>query len=205
MLGDIEDCVGPGTAGPADRVRQNKIILPRALRKRKGRKGGEGSVEDVERPVAESFIPGTQCVYVKTWGCSHNTSDGEYMAGMLAAAGYSVTGEDVGVSEGYVAYECRSSLPASFPPSSFLPSLTPFFLDSPLSADLWLLNSCTVKGPSEDGLRNSIRKGKELGKPLVICGCVPQGQKNHPDIMGLSVVGVSVVLPWLYRSMMSSF
>ena len=98
MLGDIEDCVGPGTAGPADRVRQNKIILPRALRKRKGRRG---NVEDVERPVAESFIPATQCVYVKTWGCSHNNSDGEYMAGMLAAAGYSITGEEEsGVSEG---------------------------------------------------------------------------------------------------------
>ena len=47
-----------------------------------------------------------------------------------------------------------------------------------------------MKGPSEDGLRNSIRKGRELGKPLVVAGCVPQGQKNHPDIQGLSVVGV---------------
>lgn len=131
MLGDIEDCVGPGTAGPADRVRQNKIILPRALRKRKGRRGGEGGVEDVERPVAESFIPGTQCVYVKTWGCSHNTSDGEYMAGMLAAAGYSITGEDESWSVRGVAYECPlfllpSLLPPSFPYSFLfrLPSLS---------------------------------------------------------------------------------
>lgn len=66
-----------------------------------------------------------------------------------------------------------------------------FLTDSPLSADLWLLNSCTVKGPSEDGLKNSIRKGRELGKPLVIAGCVPQGQRKHGDIQGLSVVGVS--------------
>lgn len=64
-------------------------------------------------------------------------------------------------------------------------------LESPLSADLWVLNSCTVKGPSEDGLKNSIRKGRELGKPLVITGCVPQGQRNHADVEGLSVVGVS--------------
>ena len=63
--------------------------------------------------------------------------------------------------------------------------------ESPLSADLWVLNSCTVKGPSEDGLKNSIRKGRELGKPLVITGCVPQGQRNHGDVEGLSVVGVS--------------
>ena len=48
-----------------------------------------------------------------------------------------------------------------------------------------------MKGPSEDGLKNSIRKGTELGKPLVISGCVPQGERNHSDILGLSVVGVS--------------
>lgn len=62
--------------------------------------------------------------------------------------------------------------------------------DSPLNADLWLLNSCTVKGPSEDSLNNSIRKGRELAKPLVISGCVPQGQRNQSDVQGLSVVGV---------------
>ena len=78
-------------------------------------------------------------------------------------------------------------------PLSYSTVCLPTLLDSPLVADLWLLNSCTVKGPSEDGLRNSIRKGKELGKPLVIAGCVPQGQKNHPDVQGLSVVGVRAV------------
>ena len=33
-----------------------------------------------------------------------------------------------------------------------------------MSADLWLLNSCTVKTPSEDGLRNSITSAHSLGK-----------------------------------------
>lgn len=28
---------------------------------------------------AESFLPEKFSVYVRTWGCSHNTSDGEYM------------------------------------------------------------------------------------------------------------------------------
>lgn len=32
---------------------------------------------------------------MKTWGCSHNNSDGEYMAGQLAASGYKITGKDV--------------------------------------------------------------------------------------------------------------
>ncbi len=73
-------------------------------------------------------------------------------------------------------------------------------LDSPLTADLWLLNSCTVKGPSEDSLKNSIRKGKELGKPLVVAGCVPQGQRKHSDVQGLSVVGVSHSLEYIISS-----
>lgn len=36
---------------------------------------------------------GTQKIYVKTWGCSHNNSDSEYMAGQLAAYGYEITGQ----------------------------------------------------------------------------------------------------------------
>ena len=34
-------------------------------------------------------------IYIKTWGCSHNNSDGEYMAGQLAAYGYKITGNFV--------------------------------------------------------------------------------------------------------------
>lgn len=40
-----------------------------------------------------SLIPGTQKIWMKTWGCSHNNSDGEYMAGQLAASGYKMTGK----------------------------------------------------------------------------------------------------------------
>ena len=42
--------------------------------------------------MGDSIIPGTQKIYVRTWGCSHNNSDGEYMAGQLAAYGYKITG-----------------------------------------------------------------------------------------------------------------
>ena len=34
--------------------------------------------------VESSFLPGTHSVYLKTWGCTHNSSDSEYMAGQLA-------------------------------------------------------------------------------------------------------------------------
>jgi threonylcarbamoyladenosine tRNA methylthiotransferase CDKAL1 len=81
MIEDIEDCAGAGHAHPSPR----RAVLPRALRPRRRR-------TPEEAPQSDSFIPGTQSVYLKTWGCSHNTSDGEYMAGMLAAAGYTITG-----------------------------------------------------------------------------------------------------------------
>lgn len=33
-------------------------------------------------------VPGTQSVWIKTFGCSHNISDSEYMAGQLQDYGY---------------------------------------------------------------------------------------------------------------------
>lgn len=58
-------------------------------------------------------------------------------------------------------------------------------------ADLWLLNSCTVKNPAEDGFKNAIKKAKEKNKYLVVAGCVPQGQPRQDAIKGVSIVGVS--------------
>lgn len=66
-----------------------------------------------------SFVPGCASVHVRTWGCAHNSSDGEYMSGMLAQQGYRLT-------------------------------------SSKEEADLWLLNSCAVKSPSEDHFRNEV-------------------------------------------------
>lgn len=51
-----------------------------------------------------------------------------------------------------------------------------FKLDVKEDADLWLLNSCTVKNPAEDHFRNEIKKATELSKKAVVAGCVPQGQ-----------------------------
>lgn len=41
-------------------------------------------------------------------------------------------------------------------------------------ADVWLLNSCTVKTPSEDTFNNDIRDAKAAGIPVVLAGCVAQ-------------------------------
>lgn len=49
-------------------------------------------------------------------------------------------------------------------------------------AELWLLNSCTVKNPAEDHLRNEIKAAHELGKKVVVAGCVSQGDATVYDI-----------------------
>lgn len=78
------------------------------------------------------FLPGQATIFVKTWGCGHNNSDGEYMAGLLAAEGYTIVLNDADKN----------------------------------NADLWLLNSCTVKGPSEQTFINEIKKAMEAGKKV---------------------------------------
>ena len=63
-----------------------KDVLPKA------RKGIKRTKLLDEKPISDSIIPGTQKIYIKTWGCSHNNSDSEYMAGQLAAYGYKIIG-----------------------------------------------------------------------------------------------------------------
>lgn len=61
----------------------------------------------------------------------------------------------------------------------FLPLLLllfPSWPDDKLAADVWVLNSCTVKNPAEDHFRNEIKAGREAGKKVVVAGCVPQGE-----------------------------
>lgn len=43
---------------------------------------------DMVEAALSSNVPGTQSVWVKTFGCSHNVSDSEYMMGQLQAYGY---------------------------------------------------------------------------------------------------------------------
>jgi len=63
------------------------------------------------------------------------------------------------------------------------------FTDNSNDADLWVLNSCTVKNPAEDHFKNYIDKAKELSKYLVLAGCVPQGAPNAEYI--------EVIEPWI--------
>jgi len=159
-LDDIEDMgfLGEMVNAGADRVNTKKQILPKIRKKNKtiinNKKNSD--LNGVDATVDKSVIPGTQSVYVKTWGCTHNNSDGEYMAGQLAAFGYNI-------------------------------------VDDKAKADLWLLNSCTVKTPAEDHFRNEIQAAKNNGKYVVVAGCIPQAAPKLSYIQGLSVIGVQQI------------
>ncbi|KAK1794562.1 hypothetical protein P4O66_001287 [Electrophorus voltai] len=84
VIDDIEDMVTPHEPTPHERQFSRKSVVPRARRRK--------ALPLPEELQADSVIPGTQKVWVKTWGCSHNNSDGEYMAGQLAASGYKMSG-----------------------------------------------------------------------------------------------------------------
>ena len=77
----------------------------------KDQKGEEVKEEGEE--VVNGELPGKQKIFVKTYGCSHNISDSEYMAGLLAEYGFQI-------------------------------------VDKMENADACLINSCTVKGPSQE-------------------------------------------------------
>lgn len=149
LLDDIEDMVSASDPKPHDRLSARQSIVPRVRKRNKNQ-------DEEEQPPSDSTIPGTQKIWIRTWGCSHNNSDGEYMAGQLAAYGYSIT-------------------------------------ESPEQADLWLLNSCTVKNPAEDHFRNSIKKAQEDDKKVVLAGCVPQAQPRQEYMKGLSIIGVQQI------------
>jgi hypothetical protein len=55
----------------------------------------DSKFDDEMKSTPEAALPGVGVVWLKTWGCSHNVSDSEYMAGQLAVHGYEVTEDEV--------------------------------------------------------------------------------------------------------------
>ncbi|KAJ1458288.1 hypothetical protein M885DRAFT_436910 [Pelagophyceae sp. CCMP2097] len=133
------------------------MVFPRSKEAKAGAKGGkEAKVDD----LAPAFLPERRSVYVRTFGCAHNQSDSEYMAGLLSAEGYVVSVD----------------------------------ADDADAADAWLINSCTVKDPSQAAFARVVNEGLAQGKAVVVAGCVPQAQrsmvKDQPEWAKVSMVGV---------------
>ena len=119
---DIEDLFDQAPPESVSKISVNsKLVVPKV--KKRAKKGirieefeTTTHLDEKDNDEEKCFLPGQAKIYIKTWGCSHNVSDGEYMSGILAAQGYTV-------------------------------------LDDKSLADLWILNSCTVKSPSETHFR----------------------------------------------------
>jgi len=192
-LGDIEDLVGTSEDAPVERLERMEVVADATQverrRKRADRKLRKQEAEQlrVERAQSATFgselssgiefeaseglasnVPGVAKVFVKTWGCAHNNSDGEYMAGLLSEYGYEVVLED----------------------------------DEASDANVWLLNSCTVKGPAESHFVTSILDAQSMGKKVVVAGCVPQAwgssksgkeSERRAHAQDLSVIGVQQI------------
>jgi threonylcarbamoyladenosine tRNA methylthiotransferase CDKAL1 len=90
-LEDIEDLFdNPGDSLVKTRA-NSRLVVPKVKKRRNKKAPAEeecyqnGDSIDLEE---KCFLPGQAKIYVKTWGCSHNVSDGEYIAGQLAEQGY---------------------------------------------------------------------------------------------------------------------
>ncbi|XP_049344844.1 uncharacterized protein LOC125809229 isoform X1 [Solanum verrucosum] len=151
---DIEDLLVGNGAGvpPGFRLPVSTAV---GVNPKQRKKNGVTKLTVVQDSPAPK-IPGTQTIYIKTFGCSHNQSDSEYMAGQLSAFGYALS-------------------------------------DNPDEADLWMINTCTVKSPSQSAMDTIISKGRSAKKPLVVAGCVPQGSRNLKELEGVSIVGVQQI------------
>ena len=75
--GDLEDLF-LGAPEP------ERLVRPPAVYRR------EPSASSELAALERGDVPGTQSIWVKTYGCAHNTSDSEYMAGQLASYGYTL-------------------------------------------------------------------------------------------------------------------
>lgn len=106
--------------------------------------------------IGDEALPGKAKVFVKTYGCSHNISDSEYMAGLLQEYGYTL-------------------------------------VDTSDEADACLINSCTVKNPSQEKFINLVGSAQKAGKPVVVSGCVPQGDRNLKGLESVSILGVTQI------------
>ncbi|CAH1443018.1 unnamed protein product [Lactuca virosa] len=151
---DIEDLlVGGGAAPPGFRLPITAAVGINPMKKKKNNKLEPSSLL---QNSSTHQVPGTQTIFLKTFGCSHNQSDSEYMAGQLSSFGYAIS-------------------------------------DNAEGADLWLINTCTVKSPSQSAMDTLISKCKSAKKPLVVAGCVPQGSRDLKELEGVSIVGVQQI------------
>ena len=130
---DLEDLAADSHVSRPPRLGLGEVL--RKLVRRRNESEVETATSD------QSWLPGKQRIHVKTFGCPHNQSDGEYLAGQLQDYGYTL-------------------------------------VDSLEESDAIVINSCTVKHPSETRALNLVASARQAGKGVVLAGCVPSSNRN---------------------------
>ncbi|KAL1060286.1 hypothetical protein V6Z11_1Z110300 [Gossypium hirsutum] len=138
-------------------------------------------------------IPGTQTIYVKTFGCSHTRqSDSEYMAGQLSAFGYAIS-DNPEEGDLWLINTFSACLGHSWWRERLMNSGCHW---------LWIINPLLLfmsahemhsekpKSVSNEHVNNKCKSAK---KPLVVAGCVPQGSRDLKELEGVSIVGVQQI------------
>jgi tRNA A37 methylthiotransferase MiaB len=133
-------------------------------------------------------------VLVRTWGCGHNVSDGETMAGLLSEAGFATTTDEPrfeASSAGEPTADDGS--PDASQKKKANRKQQPLTLRPHLAAAV--LNSCTVKGPSQASFETLLDRLGRAGVPVVVAGCVPagMGRAAFPDHCAVSTTRIESV------------
>ena len=156
-LDDIEDIVSIKNEEKHDIIQESSLDYNIKLKRFDNNKSNINGYPDKPQTTLVDSIPGTQTIYVKTWGCSHNISDSEYMSGLLKNYGYNIITKERNADD----------------------------------ADLWLLNSCTVKGPSQDHFMTQIRKAKSKNKHIVAGTFISYIIFNYSVLKNTKIYGIS--------------
>ncbi|TDH73617.1 hypothetical protein CCR75_004738 [Bremia lactucae] len=155
-MDDIEDMVGDEVGRADVRFLRLAMVAPKPTFIERSSTSNRTVSNMSSCGDLETSVPGTQLIWMKTYGCSHNVSDSEYMQGVLASYGYR-------------------------------------FTEDPDTAQLWLLNSCTVKDPSQAAFMHLVVKGRKQKKAVVVAGCVPQADRYIKGLEDVSIVGIQQV------------
>jgi len=77
------------------------------------------------------------------------------------------------------------------------------FTDNPNIADIIIINSCVVKEPTENSIKQRILELQELNKPIIIAGCMPQVRtswlKNKKNIYMLGISHIKEITKLIRR------
>ena len=88
-LPDIEELFLQSSPGTATQRRSQAATVANVRRADCAAASLETTSDDAAHAEAalQPQVPGTQRLWIRTFGCSHNISDSEYMAGMLQQVG----------------------------------------------------------------------------------------------------------------------